>query len=317
MFQKSIWLRLASLLFLAFFVPAMAQKSETAPQPESPQDGISSTLAIDGIRIGMAYSQVLEVRGRPARLHEKRGLIVLFYPPPAHRSVETAVWFSQGKVVYASGYTLEENGEPLHLYGLPGTVLSDRFGPPQTLDVFASWWPDTGIVLAGLNNFFIEKPLQAPTALRDPKFPIEWHQSSEEKRFSTFEPWVDDETIVWNVDDVELGMSQDKAEKLSHGLDVVYRGGFVQAIKQPSEALLDHRLGHHLLSVNFSVGESFEEPTSPLLEKMPRTGWLSPTPSGRVRFQDGRVVELQLELVAPELFEALERLGPAASSEKK
>lgn len=268
-------------------------------------------LTVDGIRPGMSYAEVLSKLGRPKALSEKRGLIALVFAPPAQRKLDTQAWFSGGKVVYCSGYTLLEDEEPLHLYGLPGGVLVERFGPVQPLSVFASWWPESGVVLAGSNHLWPEENLRAPVALRAVDFPLRWQKTSEGRQYSEFEPWVDDESIGWMAEDVELGMSEEKARKLAGSLNLVYRGGFVQAIKAPSEALLLHRVGHHDFSVTFEVGQA-PEPFGPNPEKNapPNRGWFSPTPSGRVRMEKGKVAEIQLGIDAPELFSELEKLKP-------
>ncbi len=266
-------------------------------------------LTVDGIAIGMGYAEVLKTVGRPKVLREKRGLVVLVYPAPPHRPQDTAIWFSQGKVVYCSGYTLEEDGEPLHLFGLPGTILAERFGLTQDLHVFARWWPESGVVLAGSNNIWPEEELKSPIALRDPTFPLRWFELPDGRRYSEFEPWVDDEQMSWLADDVELGMPEEKARKLAGDLDVVYLGGFVQAVKAPLEALLIHRVGYHDFSVTFEVGQAPRAfGPNPKDNVSPENGWCTPASSGRIRMEGGKVAEIQLELDAHELFNALEDL---------
>ncbi len=294
---------IARWLFLSLLLLA-GLSSVTLAQPVG-------KLTVDGIHPGMSYAEVVSQLGRPKALSEKRGLIALVFAPPAQRKLDTQVWFSQGKVVYCSGYTLLEDEEPLHLYGLPGGVLVERFGPLQPLSVFASWWPDSGVVLAGSNHLWPDENLRAPVALRALDFPLRWAKTSDGKQYSESEPWVDDESIGWMAEDVELGMSEEKARKLAGSLDVVYRGGFVQAIKAPNEALLLHRVGHHDFSVTFEVGQA-PEPFGPNPAKNapPNKGWFSPTASGRVRMVKGKVAEIQLGIDAPELFSELEKLKP-------
>ena len=266
-------------------------------------------LKVDGVGIGMDYAEVFKVAGRPKVLREKRGLVALVYSAPPHRPQDTEVWFSRGKVVYCSGYTLEESGEPLHLFGLPGTLLNERFGPTQVLQVFASWWPESGVVLAGSNNIWPEEALKAPIALRDPAFPLRWFEQPDGQRYSEFEPWVDDEQISWLAGDVELGMPEEKARNLAGDLDVIYRGGFVQAIESAPEALLIHRVGHHDFSVTFEVGQAPQAfGPNPKDNAPPENGWYSPASAGRIRMKDGKVAEIRLELDASELFDALEGL---------
>ncbi len=266
---------------------------------------LSAQLNVDGVAIGMSYDQVLQAAGRPRAIGEKNGATYLRFPTPRSRPEGSCVWFLSDRVVFATGYSLYRDGEPLFLYGLEGILLEEEFGPAQILTAYARWWPESGIVLVGSNNLWPRDTLRAPLALRDPGFPVQW-QEIQDGRWSKYEPWVDDETLAWLADDVELGMSQERARKLAGDLDVVYRGGFVQAVRNPPNALLSHRVGHHDFSVNFEVGLApMGLGTLPLF---PASGWWSPAPGGRVRMDDGKVAEIELCLANDRLFEALEKL---------
>lgn len=263
----------------------------------------ASTLTLDGVAIGMSYQQVLEARGLPKSVGEKEGVTYLIYPTPKSRPEGSTVWFHSDRVVFTTGYTLNKDSEPLFLYGMEGPVLEELFGSPQTLNVFAKWWPNSGIVLFGSNNIWPAETLGAPLGMRDPAFPIEWQERSEGRRWSKFEPWIDDQRIAWLADDVELGMAEERARKLAGQLEVVYQGGFVRAVRNPQSVLLSHQVGYHDFSVGFDLGESpqglGQTPAYPL------SGWYTPSPGGRVRMENGKIAEMQLELANQKLFQAL------------
>jgi hypothetical protein len=263
-------------------------------------------LQVDGVRIGMSYAQVLQARGLPSAIGVKGELWYLVYAAPKSRPEETSVWFAADRVVYASGYTLEKNGEPFFLYGLEGSVLRDELGAPQVLSVFARWWPESGIVLAGSNNIWPDEVLRAPMGLRDPDFPIEWDQH-DGHRWSLREPWVDDERVEWLAGDVALGMAEKRARKLARGLEVEYAGGFVRAVRHPASVLLSHHVGYHDFSVQLEVGElPLAVGITPAL---PMQGWTSPAPGGLVRMAGGKVAEIALELQNDKLFAALSAMA--------
>lgn len=260
-------------------------------------------LAIDGVSPGMSYSQVLEVRGRPAGIRAEQGLWQLLFTPRGRRD-SCSVWFQDGRVVFASGYDLQQGEDPLFLYGMEGTVLQEAFGEPEPLNVFSRWYPSSGVVLYGFNNRWPLEVVTSPLGLRDPRFPLDWDESEPGVRWSRSEPWVDDEMTLWLADDVELGMVEDRARKLAGGLEVTYSGGFVRAIHHPSEALLSHRVGHHDLSTEFVVGEP---PLTMSSTEFPAQGWITPAEGGRIRMENGRVAEIELQLENDALFEALDK----------
>lgn len=270
----------------------------------------SGALSVDGVKIGMTFEQVLAMHGLPKALGEKGGCTWLAFPSRAKRSEGATVWFFRDRVVYATGYDLERGGEPLFLFGMERQVLEEEMGgPPQPLQVFAQWWPQSGVVLAGANSLFSGEALRAPLGLRDTAYPLKWYDTSDGKRYSSKEPWVDDERATWLADDVELGMPEERARKLAGSLDVVYRGGFVQSVRGARSVLLSRYLGDQDLSLEFEMGA--EPGTLSDSLKWPRNGWYSPTSGGRVKLSKGKVVSIELGLSSKALFEALEKYRAA------
>lgn len=259
---------------------------------------------IDDVAIGMTYQQVLEVRGLPKSIGQKHNAVFLNYPTPQNRSSEPMVWFENDRVVYATGYSLYRDNEPLFLYGMTGLILKEEFGESQPLNLFATWWPQSGVVLNGNNRLSPEGDLTSPLGLRDPDFPIDRLEAEPGKRWSRYEPWLDDERLVWLADDVELGMAQERAQKLAGDLEVVYEAGFVRAVRSPQSVLLFHTLGQRDLSLQFEAGE---EPLGlgSHVQRWPSQGWYSPAPGGRVQLQSGKVAQVELELTCKKLFAAL------------
>lgn len=264
-----------------------------------------AVLTVDGVALGMTYDQVLGVHGKPRVVGHRQGISYFLYPTPVGRPEGPSVWFCSGRVVFATGYTLEKDGEPLFLYGLEGSLLREEFGPPRPLNAFARWWPDSGVVLAGSNNLWPEEMLRAPLGLRDPDFPIRWERDGD-RLYSAFEPWVDDGRESWLAGDVELGMPEERARRLAGSLQVLCQGGFVRAVVNPDSVLLSRRVDGQDRSLNFELAE----PPMALGEtpSYPQDGWYSPAPGGHILLQDGRVAQMRLELPDPAMFEALERL---------
>lgn len=271
------------------------------------QERALGKLTLDGVAPGQSYADVLSALGRPDKLEVDQGLINFFYSPPKGHSEGTNVWFENGQVVYCTGYTLEEDGEPLFLYGMQGAVLKERFGANQELNVFARWWPTAGVVLVGRNIAEPGQTLHAPLGLRSLTFPVE---KIEGKPWSRFEPWADDETEVWLADDVALGMTQKHAEKMAGPLDVVYDAGYVRGVRDPQSLLLNHLIGLHNFSVQFEVGELPAPFGAATPLKAPRNGWITPARFGRVRLKSGKIAELQLWVDDDDLFQALRALKP-------
>lgn len=285
-------------LFLGMLALPLASEAE-------PDRGEVGKLTLDGLWLGMSYGQVLATLGRPKEIREEGGLISLLYAAPPGRPEGQNVWFSSGRLVFGSGYTLEEDEEPLFLFGMPADVLEERFGATEPLNLYAHWWPRCGVVLYGMNALFPDLGLSRPIGLRDPDFPIHWDESPEGKRWSKVEPWVDDEAKVWMAEEVTLGMPQERAQILGAGLDIGYEGGFVRELRAPQSALLSYQSGHHDLSVEFEVGQAPRPfgvaPTLP----HPQSGWFSPSSSGRIRMEGGKVAEIQLRIDDDALFQAL------------
>lgn len=265
--------------------------------------GAQEGLSLDGMVLGMTYAEVLQVKGRPAALGHKEGLWSMVYPAPARRPQPTSVWFHRGRAVYIEGYTLERQGEPLFLYGLEAEVLRQEFGEPEVLNALALWWPSCGLVLAGGNRLGRDQPLSAPLGWRDPDFPLVWVEE-DGLRVSRREPWADDRREEWLADDVALGMSESRARQLAGGLEIVYRAGYVQAVRCPPSAFLWRQSVSSDRSLSFEVGE---EPVGlGPLGGIPADGWYSPVPGGRVLLAGGKVVQIELEWDNDELFQALE-----------
>ncbi len=262
-------------------------------------------LTLDGVSVGQSYAEVLKVLGRPNELDVNQGLVAFVYPAPKGRSEGTHVWFDKGTVVYCTGYALEEDDEPLFLYGMQGSVLQERFGESEELNEFARWWPASGVVLAGRNIADPGQTLHSPLGLRSLAFPVE---KVTDPPGSRFEPWADDELETWLADDVELGMNQQHAAKMAGSLDVMYDAGYVRGVRGPQSLLLNHLIGMQNFSVQFDVGEKpapFGK-ASPL--KAPRNGWITPSRFGRVKLKGGKIAELQLWIDDEELFQALRSL---------
>lgn len=271
-------------------------------------------LRVDGVAIAMSYAEVLEVRGLPLSVGQEDGFFWLRYPAPPKRGAPTSVWFHDHRVVYAEGYTLDRDGEPLFLYGMEGSVLRDELGQPEPLNVFSRWWPTSGVVLLDSGGQWAERSLTSPLGLRDRSFPLDW-QEVDGRRWSMREPWADDQSEVWLADDVELGMAEEKARKMARGLEVVFQGGFVRAVRHPASALFSHRMGYHDLSLQLEIGEAPVSLT--FAAEFPRDGWYSPAPGGRARMAGGKVAEIELELENDQLFRALERAAqPAPQADK-
>lgn len=265
-------------------------------------------LSLDGVTIGMDYSEVLRERGRPQALRPDGELTQLLFPAASGRREGTSVWFHRDKVVFATGYDLYGDGEPVFLYGMEGPVLEEAFGTPEPLNVFSRWFPASGVVLGGYLNQWPLETVTSPLGLRDLSYPLDWYDSRSRpedpaRRWSRSEPWMDDEIVVWLAEDVELGMAEDKARKLAGGLEIDYDGGFVRAIRRPAEALLSHRVGYHDFSTEFIVGD--EPVTLGLAAAPPGDGWYSPASGGRVRIQAGKVAEIELRIDNDALFRAL------------
>ena len=282
--------------------PALAREPEAAAVAPSSQGG----LAVDEVSIGMTYDQVLALHGLPKAVGEKSGCTWLAFPAPPKRLEGATAWFFRDRVVYATGYGLTREGEPLFLFGMERQVLEEVMGgPPEPLQIFAQWWPDSGVVLAGANSLFSGEALRSPLGLRDRSYPLKWSTDREGKRFSTNEPWVDDERVVWLAEDVELGMPEERARQLAGDLDVVYQGGFVQAVRGARNVLLSRYLGDQDLSLEFEVGAA--PGTLSEAVRWPHDGWYSPASGGRVKLRGGKVSEVELALSSKKLFQALEK----------
>lgn len=244
------------------------------------------------------------MRGLPKAVGQKQGAVYLTYPAPVNRSSELTVWFSDDRLVYCTGYDLEKDGEPFFLYGMEGLLLEQELGALEPLNALARWWPEHGVVLFGNNNIWPHEALGSPLGLRDPSFPIESLEPEKGQRWSSYEPWLDDERVSWLAEDIELGMPQERARKLAGALEVVYEAGFVRAVRGATDVLLIHQVGTHDHSLQFLVGE---EPTGmgPTPVSFPENGWYSPAPGGRVRLENRKVAEVELALTCDNLFQAL------------
>ena len=89
--------------------------------------GITRRLNVDGVSIGMSYREVLEIHGPPDSLLWEDGKTCFVYPN------ERSFWFSDGRVVFASGRRLMEGGRVVYMAGEPAEVLLRVLGPAEEL----------------------------------------------------------------------------------------------------------------------------------------------------------------------------------------
>jgi hypothetical protein len=260
----------------------------------------------------MSYRQVLDQLGRPRSLNEESGEIVFTYPAPPERAEGTSVWFHDARVVYVSGYTLKNQDEVLFMPGMVGGILEEEFdGPPVPLNDFGKWWPHSGVVLAGTNAIWPLRQLTSPLGLRDLTYPNSWREPAPGHLVSDYEPWIDDQSVSWMVEDVSLGMAEETARKLGGDLDMICQSGYVRAFRAPSSAILVKKKSDQDMSLILEVGEPPQVFGQGPALSAPSEGWLRLTPSGRVRLGRGKITEIDLNIPDDSLFKALQEVEPA------
>ena len=104
-------------------------------------------LNVDGVAIGMTYRDVLKIHGRPNSLGWEDGTTCFIYPN------ERCFWFSEGRVVFASGRRLMDGEQVVYTAGEPAEILMRGFGAADELTFYDGWFPRSGVVLA---NYALE-----------------------------------------------------------------------------------------------------------------------------------------------------------------
>lgn len=253
-----------------------------------------SNLNVDGVSIGMSYRDVLEIHGRPDSLGWEDGTTCL-----AYRN-KRSFWFSQGRVVFASGRRLMDGERVVYKAGEPVEILMQRFGRAEELTFFDVWFPDSGVVIS---NYALENAAYGHSrdvGLRTTEPRPERQETpgpgeaANDTRWSGSDPWSDDYHENWYVGALCLGMSEEEAGGIYTEADVVFDGGFVRGFSSPKSAVLGRSLGHHLMSVGVEVGQ--------------RLDWdrkLSPHPNAEITYDGDIVTAIDLFVKDDELFEAL------------
>ncbi|MCA9777219.1 MAG: hypothetical protein KC800_10900, partial [Candidatus Eremiobacteraeota bacterium] len=211
---------------------------------------INRALSVDGVRIGMSYEEVLEVRGLPQNLEWEAGSTCFHYGEISSRDV--GVWFRAGKVVYVAGRSLALDGVPFEAE-TKTQVFLDRFGPFEDLMTFMSWSPSAGITFEGHDFYSPERPAELTIGLRDVNLAPPWDsEPGRQGNSHSWEPWSH---LLWDriyVGDLCLGESKERVAR--DGEFPIFDAGYLRGVRRCQDVQHQVYLEHYPATVWLRIG---------------------------------------------------------------
>lgn len=267
---------------------------------------LNRKLAVDGVRIGMSYSEVLNILGKPESLHWDGQATQFRYPGKHGNYIPRTVAFVGGRVIYCSGYSLDLTDGKSYHSGRDVQELLDILGNPQSFSSSRLWFPETGVVLS--TGFFQREEIRKglPIGIRDLRHPIVWMTVKTRERAeigSKFEPWLTGFLGRWWSEEIFLGMSESKAKERPQQPGIIYEGGFVRGIANPQRVRFQEQLGWHRWATVFAVGEPRWSGHPFLMWKHPED-W-QPDSRAKIEFENKIVKSIELYVEDDDLFLAL------------
>lgn len=270
-----------------------------------------SALSLDGIRIGMSYEEVLQIRGKPTSLNWEKRLTYFTYKSESNYS-PAEVWFDEGKVVYCSGDELRRGKELVFAIGMPGSLLRERLGEAEDLNIFVQWFPSSGVVVS--EDLLENSGRGQKIGLRDLNYPLEWHdfepidglQGDTARRWASLEPWEDDYIENWAVQDLILGQSEKEVKASARDFDVIIESGYVRGIRNAKEAVFQAHLGYHPMGATFKLGE--KPSRLPSYVNFPESPDLGRYNVATIQLDQGLVTSIDIYVKDDRLFRTLARV---------
>lgn len=292
----------ARLLEFLTLVAVLALAAQYAGN-ERRDSSLNRALSLDGVRIGMSYEQVLEVRGLPRHLEWEAGTTCFYYGELSSRDI--GVWFREARVVYVGGRKLGLDGL-LFDSETKTKELLDRFGPFEHLTSFTEWSPSAGIVLHGYDSRSPSRSAELPIGLRDLELPAPWSaEKGKQGSPHSWEPWSE---LLYDricIGDLCLGSPMQKAA--GEGELPIYDGGYLRGVKNAREVSQDIYLEHYPASIALAVGQA---PRGPFWSDtpLPAPSWLPRVPNHphvKVTSSNGITKSIDVYVEDDELFSAI------------